>query len=135
MITNMANLVLVDKQATPVNHNFIPAPIPGMPCRWQDRGAQGVAIGFATCTFSIKEPTGGNGVYREKLNFSFPKVDLTIPAKPVLMGTSRVNVEFVFIDILSDQERKDIVQQVYTSLAQGSATALGDNITTQALAY
>lgn len=136
MITNMANLALVDKAATPVTHQFTPAPIVGLPGRWADREHNGgLAIGYSTIALRIKEPTGGNGLYRVTVDYAFPKVDTTVPAKPAVVAIPRAKLEFTFPDVLNDQERKDIIQLVYSSLAQGSAAALGDNIAYQLLPY
>lgn len=136
MITNMANLALVDKAATPVTHQFTPAPSANGMARWADKEHNGgIAIGYASVSFRIKEPVNGNGLFRHTVDFAFPKVDSTVPARPVLVGISRAKVEFTFPDVLNDQERKDIVSLVYTALAQGSASALGDNIAAQAQPY
>lgn len=136
MITNMANLALVDKAATPVTHQFTPAPSANGLARWADREHNGgIAIGYAQISLRIKEPVNGNGLYRQTVDFAFPKVDTTVPARPVLVGISRAKVEFTFPDVLSDQERKDIVQQVHMALFQGSATTLGDNLAAQVLPY
>lgn len=136
MITNMANLALVDKAATPVTHQYTPTPIPGTPARWSDKEHfSGVAIGFSVMSLKIAEPNGGNGLYRATINASFPKVDVTVPTKPVLVGTTRFKGEFTFPVELSLQERKDVVNQIYTALAQGSASTLGDNIADLSLPY
>lgn len=136
MITNMANLALVDKAATPVTHQFTPAPTANGLARWVDKEHNGgIAIGYAHVSYRIKEPVNGNGLFRHTLDLSFPKVDSTVPARPVLVGISRAKVEFTFPDILNDQERKDIVNLVYTALSQGSASTLGDNIASQAQPY
>lgn len=136
MITNMANLVLVDKAATPVNHQFTPTPIPGTPARWSDKEhLNGVAIGFSVASLKINEPTGGNGLYRAVVNTSFPKVDSTIVTKPILIGTTRIKTEITFPVELSLQERKDALAQHASLLAQGSPTALGDNIADLTLPY
>lgn len=136
MITNMANLALVDKAATPVTHQFTPAPSANGIARWVDKEHNGgIAIGYSSVSFRIKEPVNGNGLYRHTIDFVFPKVDTTTPARPVLIGISRAKVEFTFPDVLNDQERKDIVNLVYSALAQGPAFTLGDNIAAQAQPY
>lgn len=137
MITNMSTLTLTDKAATPVNHVFSPASrVADNTARWLDKEHNsGVAIGYSGVTFSVKEPVAAGGVYRQKVSLSVPKLDLTVPAVPKLLGTARFNGEFIFPDIMSDQDRKDIVRMVETLFAQGSTTALGDNFVTQALPY
>jgi len=136
MITNMANLALVDKAAVPVTHYYTPAPSSLGIARWADKEHNGgIAIGYATVSYRLKEPVNGNGLYRHTLDFAFPKVDTTMPARPVLIGISRAKVEFTFPDVLNDQERKDIVSMVYVALSQDYNTRLGDNIAAQALPY
>jgi len=136
MITNMANLALVDKAAVPVTHYYTPAPSSLGIARWADKEHNGgIAIGYATVSYRLKEPVNGNGLYRHTLDFVFPKVDLTAPANPVLLAISRAKVEFTFPDLLNDQERKDIVRMVTSALYQDTTGCLGDNIAQQALPY
>lgn len=137
MITNIAALTLTDKEAVPVNHVFTPASrVSENTARWVDREHNaGVAIGFASVSFSVKEPTAAGGVYRQKVNFAEPILDLTVPAVPKLLGTARVNCEFIFPDIMSDQQRKNVIAKFYTLLGQGSAATVGDNIAICSLPY
>lgn len=136
MLTNMAALALVDKAVTPVTHQFTPAPSASGLARWVDKEHNGgIAIGYASVSYRIKEPVNGNGLFRHTIDFAFPKVDPTVLARPVLVGISRAKVEFTFPDVLNDQERKDIVSMVMIALAQDAGNRLGDNIAQQALPY
>jgi len=136
MITNMANIGLVDKAATPVTHQFTPTPIPGTPARWSDKEHNnGIAIGFAVVSLKVTEPVNGNGLYRVSINASFPKVNMSVPTNPVLLGTTRYKGEFTFPVELTLQERKDVVNMIYSMIAQGSASTLGDNIAELTLPY
>lgn len=137
MITNMSSLSVTDGATTPVTHAFIPASrVAENTARWIDREHNaGVAIGFNTVTFTIKEPAVAGGVYRQKVSFNVPKVDFTQPNAPVLLGTARVNVEFIFPDILNDQERKDVVTMFNSLMGLGSASKLGDNVVNLSLPY
>lgn len=137
MITNMSSITLIDKAATPVSHVFSPASrVAENTARWQDREHNsGIAAGFSTYTLSVREPSAPGGVYRVKAALAVPKLDLTVPAVPKVLGTARVNCEFIFPDVLSDQDRKDIVKMFWTSIEQGYATSLGDNIAGIALPY
>lgn len=137
MITNMSSITLADKAATPVNHSFGPASrVAENTARWQDREHNsGIAAGFSTYSLSLREPTTAGGVYRMKATLAVPKLDLTVPAVPKVLGVARVNCEFIFPDVMSDQDRKDITQMFYNSLAQGSTTAVGDNIAGISLPY
>lgn len=137
MITNIANITLTDAESTPVSHVFVPASrVAENTARWVDREHNnGVAIGYASLSYSLKEPVSAGGVFRQKVNFAEPILDLTIPLVPKLLGTARVNCEFIFPDIMSDQQRKNVVTKFRNSLITGSATAIGDNIGVQSLPY
>lgn len=131
MMTNMNNVALTDAAATPVTHQFTPAPRDGAFCRWLDREHNaGVPAGFASLTYDVKEPTSndGSGVYRQKVTLSIPKVDFTVPSAPKVLGVSRVVVEFVFHSLTTDQERKDAISMMKTVFTIGTTTALGDNV-------
>lgn len=137
MITNIATLTLVDAESTPVSHVFTPASrVADNTARWVDREHNnGIAIGYASVSYSAKEPTSAGGVFRQKVNYAEPLLNLTVPAVPVLLGTARVNCEFIFPDIMSDQQRKNVVKKFYTLIGQGSATSVGDNVAVQSLPY
>lgn len=126
MITNMTNLSLGDGQSTPVVHNFTPASngADGV-CRWHDREHNsGVAIGFSTATFSVREPVKPGGVTRVKLTMSVPKLDTTTTV-PSLIGVGQASAEFIFPGAYTHQDRKDLCvflrNMIWTD-------ALGDNI-------
>lgn len=137
MITNMTALNLVDAQVAPVTHVFTPASrVAENTARWVDREHNGgIALGFATASMSIKEPTVPDGVYRVKVTYFEPKLDFTNPAAPKQLGSARFVGEFIFPGIFSDQERKDVVQKVRYLFALGTTTQLGDNIYTLSLPY
>jgi len=137
MITNMSNLSLIDAASTPVTHAFTPASrVAENTARWVDREHNsGVPIGFSTISMSVKEPTTPDGVYRVKVTFSEPKLDLIMPTAPRLLANARFTGEFIFPGVFSDQERKDVVKKVAHLLTIGTATQLGDNIYTLSLPY
>lgn len=137
MITNMSALTLVDAAATPVNHSYVPASrVAENTARWRDQEHNsGLPIGYSIVSYSVRDPSAVGGIYRQKVTLSIPKLDLAVPASPKLLGVARVNCEFLFPDILTDQDRKDIVKMFRNLLDVNSATALGDNIVAQALPY
>jgi len=137
MITNIVSLSLIDAATTPVTHVFTPASrVSDNTARWVDREHNsGIAIGYASVSFSVKEPTNSGGVYRQKLNYAEPILDLTVPSVPKVLGTARVNCEFIFPDIMSDQQRKDVIKKFYSLIGQASAVTLGDNVAVQSLPY
>jgi len=62
-------------------------------------------------------------------------LDLTVPAVPVVLGTARVNCEFIFPDIMSDQQRKNVIKKFYTLIGLGATATIGDNVAVQSLPY
>lgn len=137
MITNIVALSLIDAEAAPVTHVFTPASrVSENTARWVDREHNsGIAIGYASVSYSVKEPTTAGGVYRQKTNYAEPIMDLTVPTVPKLLGTARVNCEFIFPDIMSDQQRKNVVKKFYTLISQGGSATIGDNVVVQSLPY
>lgn len=137
MITNITTLTLVDAEVSPVSHVFTPASrVAENTARWVDREHNsGIAIGYATVAYSMKEPVLSGGVFRQKVLYAEPILDLTVPAVPVVLGTARVNCEFIFPDIMSDQQRKNVIKKFHTLIGQGVATTIGDNIAVQSLPY
>ncbi len=137
MITNMSNLTLQDAESTPVVHVFVPASrVAENTARWRDQEHNsGIPIGYSIVTYTIKEPTKPGGVYRQKVSLSIPKLDLTVPAVPKLLGTARVNLEFIFPDVMSKQDRLNILNMFDNLINIGATTALGDNIAEQVLPY
>lgn len=126
MITNMQSINLTDGQATPVNHAFSPASNGrnGI-ARWVDKEHNGgIALGFSTLDFSVREPATPTGVTRVKLNLALPIVDTT-SVVPSLVGTIRGNVEFIFPAASTTQHRKDARAMVANAL---DLAKLGDNV-------
>lgn len=137
MITNMSQLLVADAAATPVQHVFTPASrVSENTARWVDREHNGgVAIGFSTITFSVKEPATADGVTRMKVAMSVPKVDFSNPNAPLLLGTMRANTEFIFPGIVNEQERKDFTQMFTELFWRNSASKLGDNVVVMSTPY
>lgn len=137
MITNMSVVKLVDAAATPVNHTFTPASrVAENTARWIDREHNnGVAIGYRTLSYSVKDPISADGVTRQKISLAIPLVDFTIPNAPKLLGVNRFNGEFITAAVASDQDRMDLVEMVHTILIRGANDRLGDNIAQGSLPY
>lgn len=137
MITNMSNVVLADAAATPVNHTFTPASrVAENTARWIEKPTSGALLGAKTLSISLKEPSDPtSGVYRIKVAFSFPKLDVSVPSAPKLLSTGRVNCEFLVPAGFTTQEKKDLVKMFEQSLILGTSSQLGDNIVDPALPY
>lgn len=137
MLTNMAALTLTDAASTPAPHVYSPVRSEkGIPT-WVDKEHNGgVAIGYSRISYNVREPAKLGGVYRHTVTMAHPFVDFTIPAAPVLNGVARVKCEFLFPDMMSDQQRKDIVKMFGLNLGTlGTANCLADNIVAQTLPY
>lgn len=137
MITNMSNVVLPDAAATPVNQTFTPASrVAENTARWISKPVSGALLGAKVLQLSIREPADPEtGVYREIVTLAVPKLDLSVPSAPKLIGIGRAKVEFIFPASFTTQEKKDLVKMFEQSLLLGSATTLGDNIVDGSLPY
>lgn len=107
-------LVLKDREATPVNHTFVPENISeGVGALAESTG---VPIGDARMTISVRKTTD-----RRK-----PEFRLTIPVvqnetlngvtRPVIVRTAYADVKFNFDAASSEQERKNLVGMVEEAL-------------------
>jgi len=137
MITNMSNVTLLDAQATPVSQTFTPASrVAENTARWIQKPTSGALLGAKTLSLSVKEPADpASGVFRIKVSFAIPKLDVSVPSAPKLVATGRVNCEFLVPVGFTTQECKDLVKMFEQSLVLGSSTAIGDNIVDRSLPY
>jgi len=137
MITNMSNVAMSDAQVTPVLQTFTPASrVAENTARWIQKPTSGALLGAKTLSLSVKEPADpANGVFRIKVSFAIPKLDVSVPLAPKLVATGRVNCEFLVPVGFTTQECKDLVKMFEQSLVLGSSTAIGDNIVDRSLPY
>lgn len=137
MITNMSVVKLMDAAATPATHVFTPASrVAENTARWVDREHNnGVAIGYRTLSYSVKDPVSADGVTRQKISLAMPLVDFTNPNAPKLLGVNRFNCEFITAAIATDQDRTDLVEMARTIFSRGVADRLGDNVALASLPY
>lgn len=111
----LQNIVLTDRQATPVNHTFIPREID--------------SNGVGTVIESNGVPVGDNrlsisrrlsaGKHKCQLRLTVPVVqNQTVNGitSPVVVRTAFVSAEFTFDEKSTEQERKDVVGMFYSSL-------------------
>lgn len=125
-MTNMQAMSLWDGQTTPVTHTFSPASngADGV-ARWQDREHNsGMAIGFSTATFSVREPVKPGGPTRVRMTIHVPKLDTT-GVVPVLVSTGWAQLEYLFPGNFTLQDRKDL--RAYIN-GMNHSNALGDNV-------
>lgn len=117
----LQNLVLTDRAGTPVNHTFVPRDIVGNVGTVVE--STGVPVGDKRVSASLRNT--GNGNYVGTIRYVFPIVnDQTINGvtTPVVVRTTYADVEFKFSASSTEQERKDAVGQVESSL--GTAKTL-----------
>jgi len=111
----LANLVLTDRAATPVNHTYTPRDIVSGVAAVVE--STGVPIGDNTVTCSLTSTSSG----RKKvvLKGTFPIVQTqTINgiSTPTVVRTSYVTFEFSFDATSTEQERKDAVGLMASAL-------------------
>lgn len=139
MITNMADLVLADSQATPVNTIFSPASrVAENTARWVARSVNaGIPMGSYVCQYSVKEPKDRlpASLTRNWLKITEPELDLTIPGAPKLLETGFVEITLAFPQSWPDARKKNLLARARNLLSLGSASALGDNLVLGALPY
>lgn len=113
----LANLVLTDRAGTPVNHTFVPESNPATTGVASVAEYSGVPFGNNRVALSLnKTPTGR---FKAKLAFSFPVVQTETVngiSNPKLVRTAFADLTFTFADNSSEQERKDAVGMVQSSL-------------------
>jgi len=125
-MTNMSQMTLNDGATTPVGHIFSPASNgnDGV-ARWQDREHNGgIALGFSTFTFSVREPLKVGGPSKVRCVLTVPKLDTTTVV-PTLIGWNGVTVEFSFAGVSTRQDRLDVRSMLLNAISAGG---LGDNI-------
>lgn len=76
----IANIVLADGQATPVNHTFeaVRVDSEGV-ARYADK-VSGIPVGFSLISQSLKEPTKASPNYKAVFKFAVPTLEVTSPS-------------------------------------------------------
>jgi len=114
----LANLVLTDRAGTPVNHTFVPRDIVGNVATVVE--STGVPVGDKRVSLSLRDTGNGNKVVSVRMVFPIVN-DQTINGvtTPVVVRTSYVDLDLKFSNTSTEQERKDVVGQLYTLLGSG----------------
>lgn len=111
----LGNIVLTDRAATPVNHTFTPKGIVdnvGTVVK-----SSGVPIGDPRFSVSMKQ--NGNGNYKGEIRLAVPVVQtqtINGVSTPVVVRTAYASLTFTFDPSSSEQERKDCVGMLQSSL-------------------
>lgn len=122
----LQNIVLTDRAATPVNHTYTPRDSVGGVAEVVE--STGVPIGDNRFTVSLKETAQGR--FKGVLKGQFPIVQnqtINGVTTPVVVRTSYCTVEFSFDKSSTEQERKDCVGLMQSSL-DASKTLVNDSI-------
>lgn len=122
----LQNIVLTDRAATPVNHTYTPRDIVGGVAEVVE--STGVPIGDNRFTVSLKETAQGR--FKGVLKGQFPIVQnqtINGVTTPVVVRTSYCTMEFSFDKSSTEQERKDCVGLMQSSL-DTSKTLVNDSI-------
>lgn len=124
----IADLVLADGLATPVNHTFSVKSIVGVTASFEDR-VSGVQVGYGKLTQQTSQSK--NGIRRVKLAFSIPVLEAVsgsnatgfTPAAKVAYSTE-VDVEFRISERAIVQNRKDIVAFLKNALSNANIASI-----------
>ncbi len=129
-MTAIAALTLADGQATPVNHTFAPVNIDqaGI-AKWADR-VGGIAIGYPTITYSLRQPNKGSRSYKLTAKVVVPVLEQTSPSTatgiqpaPVKAYDLLANVDFVLPERSTLSQRNDLLAYVKNVLGNAIITS------------
>lgn len=123
----LQNLVLTDRAGTPVNHTFVPREIKGNVGTVVE--STGVPIGDNR--FSVSLSTTPEKRRKAILKGVFPIVQTEVIngiSKPLVVRTAYAEVTFSFDETSTEQERKDVVGMIASSL-DASKTLVNDTVT------
>lgn len=118
----LANIVLADAQATPVNHTFVPVGVDPNGVLWYEDQSAASPIGFWKISFQITRPkpaapgeSSQNRVIRVKVGLHEPILENVtnstvsgVAPAPTISYVNRSNKEFIFAERSSQQNRKDL---------------------------
>jgi hypothetical protein len=129
----IASLVANDGATTPVAHTFSPVGINAdMVAQYDDR-SPGVAVGYNSLTVSLRKPSNGSTSrnYKAVIKLVLPTLEITSPStstgispQPTKAFDCLANVEFVFSERSSLQNRKDLLALVKNILAHATITSV-----------
>lgn len=126
-MTAIAAMTINDGQATPVAHTFAPVNIDqtGV-AKWADRSG-GIALGFPTITFSMRQPTKASRNYRVTAKVALPVLEQTsastatgIQPAPTKAYDLLANLEFVLPERSTLAQRNDLIAYVKNFLSNAA---------------
>lgn len=111
----MSNVVLADRETTPVNHTFVPNFAPNGVLYMRNR-VSGVPI--ADEVLSISSRVSGKRM-KDKFVLTLPVVQTQVingVSSPVLLRRNTLDMTFTFDELSTDQERKNLMGMAYALL-------------------
>lgn len=137
----VANIVLADAQATPVNHTFIPLGPDTSGVWWFEDQSASNQLGYNRIGISLKRPaTGTNGVSsknrvnRVKLTITEPVMetlgtnDAGVTPPPTIAYVDRGSVEIVLSERDTLQNRKDLRKYLQFLMADTQVVAVVETL-------
>lgn len=106
----IANIVVPDAAATPVNHTFVPLKVDGNTARWVEKSSA-YPIGWWTLAATLRPPLADGQPYRVNVELNIPVTATytSVSGAPVTVvdRTYRAKVELIESSSSLLQERKD----------------------------
>lgn len=126
-MTAIAALTISDGQATPVAHTFSPVNIDAAGvAKWCDRSG-GIALGYPTITFSMRQPTKANRNYKVTTKVVYPVLEQTsastatgIQPAPTKAYDLIFNGEFILPERSTLAQRNDVFAYVKNYFANAA---------------
>jgi len=112
----LQNVVLTDRASTPVNHTFVPRDIVNGVGTVTE--TNGVPVGEPRLSVSLRR-TSQNGKYKGELKLAVPVVANQIVngvTVPTVVRTAFADLTVTFDPLSTEQERKDIIGMLQSSL-------------------
>lgn len=123
----LQNVVLTDREGTPVNHTFTPRDIVNSVGTVVE--SSGVPIGNSTLSVSLRKTPSGK--FKAVVNLAVPVVqNETVGGitRPIVVRAAYANTEFTFDEQSTEQERKNLVG-MYMSALDPSKVLINDVLT------
>nr|UUW21315.1 MAG: hypothetical protein [Sanya fiers-like virus 21] len=140
----LANIVLADAQATPVNHTFVPIGTDKDGVIWFEDQSQANAIGFWRISYQLKRPapaqagaSSAKRTFRAVIGLHEPTLETVsnntvsgIAPAPTIAYTARSFTEYVMPERSSLQNRKDLRKMTYNLQNESQLVALVETLIT-----
>jgi len=138
----VANIVLADAQATPVNHTFIPLGPDANGVWWFEDQSASQALGYSRISLKLtRAPVGSNGtvgqsnrVNRVQMGIHLPVLetlgtnDAGVTPPPTVSYVNRANLELILPERNTLQNRKDLRKYAQFLLVDAQVVAMAESL-------